>query len=1087
MPITIITGRAGSGKSAKLYELINVLGVQNKEVLLIVPEQFTLQAERELIASNQNNGYLSVNVMSITRLALQIFTTLHAPHKKIIDSRVKAALMRQVSLSIQDELKVFSKAISFSGFATGLAELIGDLKKYDITPQDIHSATENITQNIEKLSDLSKLYEAFDTFLHDKDYMDADDKINFLIDLLPRAQQYTKTHFFIDGFDKFTQQDLRVFEALFMLSRNMTICVNAPVGTDESIFFSGKKAIEDIIQFAKKTDASYNIEKASSPHVKKHPSISHLEKNLYANYPQVYQGESAIAITAANDMLQEAEYTACNILSIIKQSKYTINFHDISILCCGSLNEYGPLLERIFARYNIPCFTHQRKAMSQHPAVSYLLSCISAIISHYNRNDILAILKSGYAGIDYEDAILFEDYIIDNAIDHYLFDRKLLRGAKKYDLKNINRIKDTLLAPLGVLTDAKLPASDHIKKIYEMMDIAKLKQSLTDEQESLLAQDLQKYAAQTAQAWNTMIEVLEQLYALFEGHIMSLEEVLFALEESFISTQIGILPVSSDEVLIGELGRTKLAKTKVLMVLGANEGSLPMLASENAILNDNDLDALYRQGIDIKKAPSTKRAANDYLIYQALTTPSDALHISYPLSGTTDTRLPSMICTQIEEMFAITTRSAHINSLISKAAALSTAATAFGAIGDGRMAPDGWEQAVSALIHHPEKSDALDTMKIFASPQQKVCDIAPKKDNVIISSVSQLEQYASCPFSYMVKYALRPAGDPEDDITPAGEGAFLHEAMERLGQKLSENDINTLNDNEIETIMEDEAQIIAQNFDNQRLSRDGKGIYQASSLIKTAKHGALVYADHLRKSTFIPQEQELAFGEGRALGPIDITLDSGTKVQITGKVDRLDTASTQQGSLARIVDYKSSIKKIDYSKILSGRQLQLFIYMDAYLDKNPGVQASGVFYFPVSHRFIDEDTQRYKQDQMQGLFVDDAENITALDENILQQGSSTLIKASLKKDGSFKQYQDNISKNGFKKVLHHSRNTAKDLLNNIDSGLIPVFPVKNKTESACTYCDYSAICRKDINMHDENIELDPAQAKERIIGGDDHE
>ena len=808
---------------------------------------------------------------------------------------------------------------------------------------------------------------------------------------------------------------------------------------------------------------------------------------MYSESPIAYKGETAIEIIRANDVLQEAEFTACKILKIIKESNYAIKFNDIGILCCGDLNNYGPLLERIFARYNIPCFTHQRKAMSQHPAVGYLLSCMSAKISGYARDDVLSMLKSGYAGVDFEDAILFEDYVLDNSIDNYLFGKKLLRGAKKYDLDNLNQIKDKLLAPLDSLSNATLCASEHLKNIFNMLVVSGIKETLLQEQQSLIDNDMPKYAAQTAQAWNTIIEILEQLDAIFEETQLSLEEILFALEESFIVTQIGILPISSDEVIIGELGRTKLAQTKHLLVLGANEGNLPTIVGENAILNNNDIDLLKKLGVDIKADSITKRRENDYSIYQALTTPSIGLTISYPLSDATDVRLPSIICGRIQDIFDLPEACANIDYTISEAAALSVAATAFGAIGDGRIPPDGWEQAISALINSKNKIEAFEKMKLFANVPSTKSDIAPRQGDIIISSVSQLEQYASCPFSYMVKYALRPTDDPGEDITPAGEGAFLHEAMERFGRSLNEYNINSLDDNKIESIMEKEAKIIAQNFDNQRLSRDGKGKYQASSLIKTAKHGAIVYTNHLKKSAFIPQEQELAFGDGKALGPIEIILDSGTKVHISGKVDRLDACETDNGKLARIVDYKSSTKKIAYNKIASGRQLQLFIYMDAYLNKNSDVKASGVFYFPVKNEYIEEDGHRYKQDQMQGLYVESAENIKALDCDINDFGKSHLLKASLNKDGSFSQFSDNISQEGFNKVLNYSKKVVTKLLRAIDEGQMPVYPIKSNNESACTYCNYGAICRKDINIHDENKEMDSAQAKETILGGEGNE
>jgi ATP-dependent helicase/nuclease subunit B len=435
-------------------------------------------------------------------------------------------------------------------------------------------------------------------------------------------------------------------------------------------------------------------------------------------------------------------------------------------------------------------------------------------------------------------------------------------------------------------------------------------------------------------------------------------------------------------------------------------------------------------------------------------------------------------------MYDIMSEPAQIDYIVSEAAALSVSAQAFGAIGDGRMAPSGWEMAVSALINKGECHESLNKMRMFASMPSTTCDIAPRQGDTIVSSISQLEQYAGCPFSYMVKYALRPNDDPGEDITPAGEGAFLHEAMQRLGERLNEYDIYSLEDEDIKDIMEREANIIAQNFDSQRLSRDSKGRYSAKQLTKTAQHGATIYAKHLRNSKFRPIGQEIEFGTGKDLPPIELVLDSGTKVLIKGKVDRLDTCHTPVGKLARIIDYKSSTKKIEYKNIVSGRQLQLFIYMDAYLSVNDDIKASGVFYFPVKNNYIEDGTSRVDEDRMQGLFIDDAENIMALDKDMSELGKSSLIKASYKKDGSFNKNSDNINKEGFYKILNHSKKVATDMLNSIDRGEIPVSPLKTNNESVCKYCDYSAICRKDVNLIEERCELDNDTALEVILGGE---
>ncbi len=1084
MPLTIIAGRAGSGKSAVIYDRINELGKAGTKAVLIVPEQFTLQAERELIESGNGRGFMTVNVMSMTRLMSDVMSSVRAPRKTLIDERGKAAALSSVALQIQDELQVFGRAASFSGFASEAAEIISEFKKHGITPEKINKTVSETNLSSQKIADIGAIYAAFEAFLSDRDYIDSDDMLNLLAQILPEAEQYSDTHFFMDGFDMLTAQDLSIARALLQLSGHLSVCINYAKDSDEGIFYSGKRTLDDLSDLAHTTGHQLDVRYAHKPHVSKHPSINHLESNLFAAQPDMYKGECAIKINKATTTQEEAESIACEILNLIK-SDPDLRFSDISILCCGGLNTYAPLFERMFTRYEIPCFTHRRKSIAEHPAVSYILSAISAKIYNMPRSETLAMIKSGYAGISYEDAIEFEDYVLDCAIDGYLFTRAFKRSAKKYDLEKLNILRENLLAPLEGLSAKTLPAKVHLKSIFNLMAAAHIKDTLEFERDELSDSGAHAYAALASQVYNSIIAILEQLNVLFEDREMSLEQVLFALEESFISTQIGILPVSSDEVLIGELGRSKLAETRYLFVAGAAEGSLPPNASQSPILSDWDIAALSDAGIDFMKTDKARRSIDDYAIYQAFSLPSRALFISYSENGADGVKLPSIIVTRIEDIFGIPVEKATIDYTVSKAAALSAAAKAFGALGDGRIAPPGWKQAVSALIHSDKSNAELDKMRLFLSAPTQVPEIAPQKDGVIISSVSQIEQYAGCPFSYMVQYSLQPAEDPGEDMTPAGEGAFLHEAMERLGIKLSEYDMDAMDEEQIQTIMQREAEIIAENFDFQRLSRDNKGKYQASQLIKTARHGALIYSKHLRNSKFTPLGQEIEFGEGKPLGPIEFTLKSGTQVKISGKVDRLDTYFCANGEYARIVDYKSSVKKVDYPQIESGRQLQLFIYMDAYLSRNPNIKASGVFYFPMRKDYIDQEKGAKRNDKMQGLFVDTPENVDALDHDIIELGASELIKAKIKKDGGFDKNSDNITAEGFHKVMNYAKGRAKETLDDMDAGEIPVRPVTHGNSSQCTYCDFASICKKDINMHEERPELTGEAAKEIILGGND--
>ena len=77
MALRFILGSSGSGKSTYLYEeIVRRAGEQPETTFyVIVPEQFTMQTQRELVKKS-GGGILNIDVVSFQRLAYRIFDEL---------------------------------------------------------------------------------------------------------------------------------------------------------------------------------------------------------------------------------------------------------------------------------------------------------------------------------------------------------------------------------------------------------------------------------------------------------------------------------------------------------------------------------------------------------------------------------------------------------------------------------------------------------------------------------------------------------------------------------------------------------------------------------------------------------------------------------------------------------------------------------------------------------------------------------------------------------------------------------------------------------------------------------------------------
>ncbi|MEX1378068.1 MAG: PD-(D/E)XK nuclease family protein [Eubacteriales bacterium] len=1093
MKVEIVYGQSTAKNSDYLYSRAWQRAELGKKTIILVPEQYTLEAEKRLMnAKSDTKGMIEIQVMSIKRLMNWIFSSVKKPKEQILDETGKTLIIKSILRKHSTELLIFERAAAMPGFSSSVSDFISDLKKFNVTGDDLIGAAGDADKEspvYKKAEDIKKILEYYDEANRKIKSVDSDDSIDILCGIIDEASPELKKFFkdtsvFFDSFDYIPAKNIQLMFSILPNAEHVMVTAAADENKSGELYAAGADTIASIEKMADAVGAQIQYKYIDDDSDEKDGGIIHLKKHLYS-YPYVhYEGETNIQVTKALGKNEEVEYAAASILKLAAEQKY--KWSEISVLC-SSMDKYSSYISRIFKQYEIPYFLDERRTVTSHPVVVWLLSAMQFAGTHL-REYLLDMIKTLYTPLSQKDIEEFEDYCIACSIQGDMFFRDFRRGAQKHNLKILNERRKEIISQIKEFDTSEKSAAQWAKGIYALLESAQIPVSINRERSRLEEMGRLDEAAETVQSWNVIIKILEQLYAISSDDSLDLDDIISLLEECFSNVQIGVLPTGINKVTVGDVGRSKTADIKCTFILGANEGLLPISVPEGTIFADNELEVFAQNGVSAGRGGEFRKSESNYNLYSAIISPKDMLHISYDCSGGGEKALiVEKILTLIPDLIV---EAAHIDPMICPASAFSAAAKALGAIGDSRPYKDGtWKAGLSALMEDEKYADNIEKMYNFAAGGSTQHEIMQSIDGDLVASVSQLEKYAKCPFAYMITYGLQPEDNPQAQIQHVSSGAYLHKVMEEFGRELMDKDIQKLSDNEIGIMMQKKAKHIAAVFEDGVFSIDAKNEFLSEQLMDTALRSSMVYAKGLRNSSFLPIAHEMTFDIGKEFGPIKIDLPNGKKVLLRGKIDRVDEYSSGSEKWLRAVDYKSGRKSVDLTGLMTGEDLQLFVYANA-LQENTGDNMAGVFYFPLRNDYTDEAKDQSDVERMNGLFVDNSNVLNALDTSIDAGEKSQIVNLKYKNDKTPWKNEAIKTPTYFDAAMKAAMNTAKNLCTKMDKGEMEVNPIADKTTSACAYCEYQNICRFGAQTYSQNQKPNADKVDEYIKGfegGDSNE
>ncbi len=1105
MALRIIYGRSGSGKSEYCYQQMAKEIENGKKIFFITPEQFSYTAEKKLMESIHTKAIIQAEVLHLSRMAKRVITELGMTEKRMTKSG-KAMLIQYILTQNKNKLTYLSKSDENIELAISC---ITELKKHGVSLAVLKQQIEN-TQNQylkAKLQDICVIYEQYDEKISQA-YMDEADELTVLAQNIEKIEWLKGAVIYIDEFAGFTVPEYQVIQELikYCAQVNITITTDTLESTknpDTDVFFENKMTVRKLEKMANK-----NIEAPiclSKPVRFQNEELKQIEAQTFqAKSTKWEQKVENVHIFLAKNQYTEIEMVAKKITKLIQEKG--LRYRDIAIIT-KNIQNYSNLAKVIFEKYNIPIFIDEKRELSQNSIIQYILAILDMIRKNYSKETVFQYMKMGWNHMEPEDSFKFENYCTKWGIKQNKFkhDFTYELESKKQEVEYLNQLRKQIIDPLENLKQdikQEKTAKGMTMALYQFLQGQEIETQVAQKIEALYANGKIDLAQEYKESYEIVIHLLDEIVAIFGNDTITIEQYENLLRQGLKASSLGKIPGTQDQVIMGDVDRSRSHKVEVVFMIGLNDGVYPSVNKSEGFLDDEERQELKEQGIELAKGTLENLYDDNFNIYKAFTTAQREIYLSYSSSNTDGTALrPSIYITKIKKMFPklqeqsdvtkqtyeITTPKATYETLIEKLAQAQE-------VGELEIK---WKEVYQYFKNQKMWDTKLkkDIQAIHYTnlPQDIQKETIQKLyGNTLTTSISRLERYQSCPFSYFLQYGLNLKEKDELKIQSFDTGSFMHEVIDMFFEHVKETnqELPTLlaEEHTIEAIVKE---IIETKLDYEKYRFTATVRYKilVQRLERMVTKALKYIIESLVYSDFHIEGTEIEFGKGKLYSPILVELEDGKKIELIGKIDRVDIAKTPDGNYLRIIDYKSTAKNIDLNEVYAGLQIQLLTYMDAICQEQDLLPA-GILYFGLLEQMIST-KKRISEEQMEeelrkhfkmkGLILAEVKVIQMQDKN-LKTGTSTMIPAGITNSGGISKRDTNgVDREEFEILQNYIKKLIKQIGKEILQGKIDLKPYNHKRKTPCKYCSYHSICGFDTRNHGNQYQYIGNLSKEEMI------
>ena len=1119
MAVRFIIGASGTGKTRFIYDemIRKSMDQDHAPIIFMLPEQSNMIAEQDMVELHPQGGTMDISILSFTRLAFMVFDKESIYTGDVLDDYGKSMLVRKVLSEHTEELAYYGNMTEKEGFVSEIKSVISELYQYGITVDKLAKILENISPDISlyhKLSDIRIILQAFEEEMGST-FMVAEQVLSLLAEHVEESGMLRGAEVYFDGFTGFTPVQYEVIKHMMGWCGNLyfSITIDEKSFLDNSysrfgLFGIGKETIEYLSRLASDNNVMVlpHITLSDNRRINGDDELKHFGNNIFRfpvhEMPTV-NNDVVNNLTGVN--IIEADDTLNEILTIGRLVQYYVRelgfrYRDIAILT-GDLDDNIEAWNQIMRQLEIPFFADCNEKLMNNRIALIVSAVIELFENDFSFDSVFAYLKTELTGIDIEDIYLLENYALSHGIRGYSRWSKPFKGNTK-NLSKINEIRKNFIDSIAefypVLSKKEGTAEEYIVCLYSFLSRYQLGESLWKQADELEEEGDLRQSMAYRKAYEKLLAVMDKTVDVLGKQVVSRNTLAEIIYTGLSDMRLGVIPSTLDEVVIGDMERTRFHNVKVLFVAGANEGLLPKPVGSGGIISDTDRKKLM--DMDVILSPDSARAyyIQQFYLYMQMTQASDKLIISYRKSDRRGNALnASFFVKYVIQMFPNkeVISSDHVVSLLFPVTVKDM---------DYELAKTfSKEEFVDASIlkllleKDPDNTKIILDGYLYMNRPGALNEAVAKRiyGRRMLHSVSRLESFAACQYQFFLQYGLHLSKPEEYKVENNHIGTILHAVMERFFTEVNEGKIVLPAAKEVIDIKVKELAIDAAKEINDTIFESSFRMeHSMNVIIRIAQRSIDNLLRHLEQGEMKPEYFEKEFSYKDDISYIHMDIDDETQMYINGVIDRVDIKETDDAVYVKVIDYKSGYKDIDFVKVSEGKQLQLAVYLSVmleYLKKqypDKKIIPVGMCYFQLADKVVEgylEDEvekDRVKSSRMSGLVNSDDNCLEMLDH---KTGSTVPVSYKNNKELSANNSHV-VTGDEMLAISEFTRNKMIEFGKEIIRGQIDMKPQKGEISSPCNYCDFKSVCRFEAglggNAYGIGSQLGKAEAKALVIG-----
>ncbi len=1107
MALQFIFGGAGSGKSTFLYDMITAEAAEHrdKQYFILVPDQFTLETQKTLVERSGGKGILNIDVLSFHRLAFRVFEQLPAMERTILEDMGKTMLLRKVFSEQKDRLAYFKKGIDTPGFLDEYKSFLCELEQYGIRREEDF---DKMSQLGIKFEDIRLIYDCFKEKLGDT-YRTAEELILQLAEVVHEMEGIRDSVICLDGFTGFTPDQYELIARLLRLCQDMYVTVTMDVSRRRKYLFQiSEETVTALTETANRLFVEVKEPVWAGRGREKKPyrfledgELAFLERNCFCYPPGRWDAPTEdIRLYIGRKPRDEAAYVAYSIWWMVARGDY--RYEDIAVIT-GDISSYEQTITREFSRMGIRYFLDDKKSIGANWVAEYIQSVLEMIRRNMDYESTFRFLRCGLSPLAKEQTDCLENYVIATGKRGLAaYEKEWKHGVGQLSLEEINASRQVVYDCVRELFEdfrgGKKTVEDYTRALYGFLLRQTVYERMLVRSEAFEEQGQDILAKEYRSVYKVVMNLFDEMVELMGDELVSAEEYRQILGAGLSEGLVGFIPPKKNQVVVGDIERTRLKDIRVLFFMGFSDDIVPGGPQPPGIVNTRERKKLEQMGISL--APSgSRKAANDlFYLYLNFARPSEKLFLTYSETGAGgEGRQASYILGKIRQIFPALSE-LHAGEDHSPERYIGTD-RGLEYLLDGLGKEDS-HTGQEARRTGGEGNTWWELWRYYQTTEDRewmrralACHFGGRREGKLseqalqylygeelYGSITRLERFARCPYAYFILYGLSLKEREEYTVAAPDFGNVVHYTLKEFSDQMREKNLRWRN-LDAETIGPMVSECVDRTVGGYRdvLFGQSKRIaFMINRIKKMMNRTIWAVSEQMRRGAFEQEYCEAGFSYHDNLPSMKISLEGEKRLVFSGIIDRIDTYEDEENIYVKVVDYKTGGIKLSLNSMFYGLQLQLVLYMAAALDMErqkggkKNVVPAGMFYYYVKDPVLklessaapDLEEQMLAEYKCGGYASQNPRVLQKLDSVFgtrgeLESGArSSCIPVNITAKGDFGSYAKVLSDEKWQTLMSHTLKLAADFGSQIMDGVIRVHPYHLGGETGCDYCGLRSIC-----------------------------